>query len=332
MSTPADAVDTNDDGSYPGKLLDQLILDNPPNIRYEDRHDLFLKEMEATLARHESGLRDRMRVAIDREEFTRGCKRDGLPAQCDDRSAAVVVTIHASACRPSDPSRCWGLVSPAIECEGDVLRLVRLQVLAAKTRAEWGTGPDAAEICEPSEEAVAIQQAWLFKKTGRRYEVVVTAADLPDSELVTYWLDAMAQEGRKVSAYLSESKAITAIANSNVDDAKWHLEMAESKREQVRNWNKKFMAPLFQKLYPVEPRVSRRTMISGAHGRRSRGCAVRTAGSRRGGAVRSTGPPGDDEPPGEPEPARRRGRLGEHYNGRPPRAPHTMQGQVLVHA
>jgi hypothetical protein len=45
---------------------------------------------------------------------------------------------------------------------------------------------------------------------------------------------------------------------------------------------------------------------------RQKGCpGSRWRGSRRGSANRSTGPPGDDDPPGEPEPARRRGLLGE---------------------
>lgn len=238
-------------------------------------------------------------------EFLAG--RTSAPAY----EAAPERTIHAVNCwpAPDNDDSVWGLASPGITFDGDVLRLVRYEVMAAAYRI-LDHDHGLASVYEDRAEAV---RTHLLRKTGKRYLVAVTEDDLPSLQMSLYWTELLKKEADVIHAIFAEQRA---GAVSDRREATRLTVEAKRRRRHAQRRHDTYVAPLFRELYafPPDRPAGRQWSPPRSATRSSKASSSRRRGSRRV-SSRSAGggsPPGD-EPPGEPdaEPARRRGLLGE---------------------
>ncbi|MGZ8666958.1 MAG: hypothetical protein ACXWZM_07600, partial [Solirubrobacterales bacterium] len=166
---------------------------------------------------------------------------DGVPVR----------VVYAEQCWPADDA-VWGLAAPGVAVDGDVLRLVRYEVMAAAYRLDFDYG--LAGVFERRATAI---RAWLRRKTGKCYRVVVTEGDLPTNSVHLYWADSLKVEGDTLGAILAEQLAAQERRVGRATEADQFEQEACHRRKWARDRHDNCVTPLFRELYSFPPRERR---------------------------------------------------------------------------
>jgi hypothetical protein len=245
---------------------------------------------------------------------------------------------------------------PAAEVAGKVIELYSNDFTEEMHRPAWADTPEARLVRlalieesleelerrgfvgfhsdrEAATERLAKERAWVARETGKVYDAFAAHSrnmETDDITEITYlWLDELNQLDELDTAKGIERKSVRFRLRGRHEEADRLASLADKRRRHA-GYRQDAISRRREMFWPT-PEVSIGTAGVPGHrletrARQSHGRPVRRSGSRR----CSTGPPGDDEPPGEPEPARRRGHIGENHIGRPPRALHNFGVEAVA--